>query len=121
MAYGEPFETATASLRFEGTGVRLDGIEIAKSTGAITGAACVGWDGTYSFNADGRAHPGRVADSVARFRARRCPGLLQFTATGTGTFDEPRYDVQARASTICSSATKASVRSRAGWRCAASC
>src|SRR5439155_24724717 len=27
VAYGEPFEKATASLRFDGTGVRLDGIE----------------------------------------------------------------------------------------------
>ena len=33
IAYGEPFETATASLRFEGAGVRLDGIEIRKGGG----------------------------------------------------------------------------------------
>ena len=57
-----PFERATsANLRFEGTGVRLDRIEIAKSTGTVTGAACVGWEGNYSFNADGDAHSGRVA------------------------------------------------------------
>ena len=53
-AYGERFSTASAGLRFEGNGVRLDAMQIAKGTGAITGAAYVGWNGTYSFNAEGR-------------------------------------------------------------------
>ena len=38
-AYGETFDVATSSLRFEGTGVRLDNIDIKKSTGGVTGAA----------------------------------------------------------------------------------
>ena len=54
VAYDEPFATGVASLRFEGAGVRLDGLEIQKAGTTITGAAYVGWDGTYSFNADGR-------------------------------------------------------------------
>ena len=96
VAYGETFDVATSSLRFEGTGVRLDDIEIRKSTGGVTGAAWVGWDGNYSFNADGTAHSGRVAGDRRRFRARRCRAVLQFNATGAGTFEEPRYDVKLR-------------------------
>src|SRR5262249_22410119 len=60
VAYGEPFQKATASVRFDGKGARLDAIAIAKSTGAVTGAAYVGWDSTYSFDATGRQIP--VAD-----------------------------------------------------------
>src|SRR5437763_15597246 len=56
-AWGEPFDNATASLRFEGNGVRLDSILVKKSTGQMTGAAWVGWDGNYSFNADATKIP----------------------------------------------------------------
>lgn len=93
VAYGEPFEHATADLRFEGTGVRLDRMNITKSSGTITGAAWVGWDGTYSFNADGRRIP---MESLKKFAFPRAPlsGLLQFTTAGNGTFDAPRYDVK---------------------------
>jgi hypothetical protein len=94
-AYGETFDTATASLRFEGAGVRLDGIDIHKSTGGVTGAAWVGWDGTYSFNADGTRIPVESL-STAAFPRAPLSGLLQFTATGTGTFEVPRYDVRLR-------------------------
>jgi hypothetical protein len=95
VAYGETFDTATASLRFEGSGVRLDGLEIRKSTGGMTGAAWVGWDGNYSFNADGARIP---VESLRTTAFQRAPlsGLLQFTATGTGTFEVPRYDVRLR-------------------------
>ncbi len=34
VAYGESFETATSSLRFEGNGVRLDAINVKKGSGA---------------------------------------------------------------------------------------
>ena len=94
-AYGETFDTASAALRFEGAGVRLDGIDIHKSTGGVTGAAWVGWDGTYSFNADGTKIPVESLKTVAFPRAP-LSGLVQFTATGTGTFEVPRYDVRAR-------------------------
>ena len=91
-AYGETFESATSALRFEGTGIRLDSIEIVKSTGRATGAAWVGWGGDYAFNIDGRRIP---VESMAAVSFPRAPlsGLLSFTATGTGTFDQPRYDV----------------------------
>lgn len=90
--YGEPFETASASLRFEGAGVRVDGLEASKGGGTVTGAAYVTWAGTYSFNAQGR----RLSlEDVALVRYPDAPlsGLLGFTASGSGRFEEPRYDV----------------------------
>jgi hypothetical protein len=95
VAYGEPFETATAALRFEGAGVRLDGMEIRKSTGVITGAAWVAWDGNYSFNADGARIPVESLQ-MAAFPRAPLSGLMQFSAAGTGTFEVPRYDVRIR-------------------------
>ena len=94
-AYGETFDVATANLRFETIGVRLDGIDIRKSTGRVTGAAWVAWDGNYSFDADGSRIP---IESLVTLSFPRAPlsGLLQFKATGTGTFDAPRYDVRLR-------------------------
>jgi hypothetical protein len=95
-AYGEPFQKATASLRFDRAGVRLDGVNIDKNGGTVTGAAFVGWDSTYSFNADGRRIP---AERIAAFTFPNAPplsGLVEFTAGGSGTFDQPRYDVRFR-------------------------
>lgn len=94
-AYGEPFAHAEAALRFEGAGVRLDGLRMEKGGGLLTGAAYVGWNGTYSFNADGR----RIAvDTLALTTVPGYPpltGQLEFQAEGSGTFEEPRYDVKA--------------------------
>lgn len=94
-AYGEPFERATSTLRFEGNGVRLDALNITKSTATMTGAAWVAWEGEYSFSVDGRRVP---VESLATLSFPTAPlsGLMQFTASGTGTFEEPRWDVKAR-------------------------
>jgi hypothetical protein len=94
-AYGEPFEKATASLRFDGTGVRLDNLQMSKGVGALTGAAYVGWDSTYAFNADGRRVP---VDRIAFLQYPQTPvgGVAEFTARGSGTFDVPRNDVRFR-------------------------
>jgi hypothetical protein len=91
-AWGEPFEEATTPLRFEGSGVRLEGSRIRKGTGAITAAAHVLWEGRYSFNADGRRIP---MEAVAAVRNERAPlsGLLHFRASGAGEFLLPRYEV----------------------------
>ena len=91
VAYGEPIQKATASLRFDRPGVRLDAIEIAKGTGAMTGAAFIGWDSTYSFNVDGRRIP---AGAVAFLSSPGTPlsGTVELSASGNGTFDEPRND-----------------------------
>ena len=95
VAYGEPFEKVTAAARFDGRGVRLDNVEIAKGAGTITGAAYVGWDGTYSFNADGRRIP---IDTIAGLAYPRAPlsGVAEFTAGGSSAFAQPRYDVRFR-------------------------
>ncbi|HET9467351.1 MAG TPA: translocation/assembly module TamB domain-containing protein, partial [Vicinamibacterales bacterium] len=95
IAYGEPFETATGSLRFEGNGVRIDGIQMRKSGGTAEGAAFVGWNGTYSFNATGRRIP---MEGVKAMTYPQMPltGLLEFNADGTGTFDVPRYQFRGR-------------------------
>jgi translocation and assembly module TamB len=95
VAYGEPFETATASLRFEGAGVRLDALDIRKSTGTITGAAWVAWAGDYSFSADGLRIPVESL-KMASFPRAPLSGVLQFTASGAGTFETPRNDVRIR-------------------------
>ncbi len=100
VAYDEPFSEASAALRFEGTGVRLDGIEMKKGGGTVTGAAYVGWNGTYSFNVDGR---GVAVDTLALTTYPGYPtlyGSLEFTANGTGNFEEPRYDVKWSASDL---------------------
>jgi hypothetical protein len=93
VAYGEPFEQATAGLRFEGPGVRLDNIQITKAGGRGTGAAYVGWNGTYSFNLEAKRIP---VESVAAAKTPSLPlsGFLDFNAGGSGTFDAPRYDVR---------------------------
>ncbi len=94
-AYGEPFDAATASLRFDGSGVRLDNIRMAKGSGEVSGAAYVGWDATYSFNADGRRMPmGRMV--FAQYPNAAVGGVAEFTATGSGTFDVPKNDVRFR-------------------------
>jgi hypothetical protein len=95
IAYGEPFDTASGSLRFEGNGVRIDSIQLRKSGGTAEGAAFVGWNGTYSFNATGRRIP---MESVTATQYPQAPltGLLEFNADGTGTFEAPRYQFRGR-------------------------
>ncbi len=93
-AYDEPFASAVASLRFEGAGVRLDGLEIEKAGTTITGAAYVGWDGAYSFNADGRRLAVDALDLTYFPGQPALTGFADFSAAGSGTFEEPRYDVK---------------------------
>jgi hypothetical protein len=100
IAYDEPFSEASAQLLFEGVGVRLNGIEMKKGGGTVTGAAYVGWNGTYSFNVDGR---GVGVDTLTLTTYPGFPtlfGTLDFTANGSGTFAEPRYDVKASVSDL---------------------
>jgi hypothetical protein len=95
VAYGEPLQTATASLRFDGMGVRLDGITVEKGGGTITGAAFVGWDSTYSFNLAGRRIP---IEKISKLAYARAPlsGIAEFSASGSATFDQPRNDYKFR-------------------------
>jgi translocation and assembly module TamB len=95
VAYAEPFQRAAANLRFDGTGVRLDALNMSKAAGTITGAAYVGWDGTYSFAVDGQRIP---AERIAAFAYPQIQpsGLIDFSAGGSSTFESPRYDVKFR-------------------------
>ncbi|HXI29114.1 MAG TPA: translocation/assembly module TamB domain-containing protein [Vicinamibacterales bacterium] len=95
VAYGEPFQKATSSLRFDGRGVRLDNLNMTKDTGSLNAAAFVGWDSTYSFDADGRRIPVEHLAFLQYPRAQLA-GLADFTATGSGTFDAPRNDFRFR-------------------------
>jgi hypothetical protein len=91
-AYAEPFQKATAALRFDGTGVQLDNIVIDKGAGTVKGAALVRWDGTYSFTATGASIP---ATDIAFLNFPQAPisGVVTFTANGSGAFESPSYDV----------------------------
>ena len=93
LAYGEPFDSASARLRFEGDGVRLDALEIHKGRGIVRGAAYIQWDETYSFNADVKD---LSVSSIAAARIANLPlaGLAQVTAEGAGSFGNPRYEVR---------------------------
>ena len=95
VAYGEAFEQGTAALRFEGQGVRLDGVTLQKGGGTFTGAAFVGWNGTYSFNGDGRRLPIESFAPVARAQIP-LTGLLQVSANGNGSFESPRNEFKLR-------------------------
>jgi hypothetical protein len=99
VAYGEPFQQATSSLRFDGRGVRLDNLEMLKGSGSLTGAAFVGWDSTYSFNASGR---GINVERLAFLAFPKAPmsGTADVTAEGRGTFDAPRNDFRFRVSNL---------------------
>jgi hypothetical protein len=94
IAYGERFEEATAGVRLEGTGVRLDSLEVEKSEGHGMGAAWVGFDGTYAFNLDARGIPVRSVQMMTSSAAPALSGRLDFVAGGSGTFDVPRYDAR---------------------------
>jgi translocation and assembly module TamB len=93
-AYDEPFASAVSSLRFEGSGVRLDALEVLKAGTTITGAAYVGWDGNYSFNADGRRLAVDALDVTYFPDLPALTGFADVSAAGSGTFDAPRYDVK---------------------------
>lgn len=92
VAYGETFDRATSTVTFEGNGVRLPNFNVQKSTGTMTGAAWVGWDGTYSFSADGERIPVESL-KTAEFPKAPPSGVLRFKASGAGTFEVPTYEV----------------------------
>ncbi|HVZ19473.1 MAG TPA: translocation/assembly module TamB domain-containing protein [Vicinamibacterales bacterium] len=100
-AYGVGMKKAAASLRFENKGIRLDGIDIGIDAprGSVTGAAFIGWDHTYSFNASGRGIP-IDAVAAARFKKLSASGVAQFTAEGSGTFDMPRNNFTFRVANV---------------------
>jgi hypothetical protein len=91
-AWGERFAWVRGDLDFEGDGLQIRGIEMNKGDGRVRGAAHIGWNGTYDFDADGERIP---VESLDNFRFDRAPftGVMRFTATGGGSFDEPVYEI----------------------------
>ena len=70
------------------------GSRFEKAGTTITGAAYVGWDGAYSFNADGRRLAVDALDLTYFPEQPALTGFADFSAAGSGTFEEPRYDVE---------------------------
>ncbi len=98
-AYGEPFDSAAADLRFEGTGVRLNGLDIRKGAGRATGAAFIEWDASYSFDLDARGVD--IASLTFVPELPRPPsGTIAGTASGVGLLDDPRYTIRATVSDL---------------------
>ncbi|MDE0830905.1 MAG: translocation/assembly module TamB domain-containing protein, partial [Vicinamibacterales bacterium] len=93
IAYGEPIDSASSGLRFEGNGVRLDGFEMRKGAGTVTGAAFIGWDASYVFNWDVRD---LEVNTVTSMPAPPEPlsGVVNFNIAGVGAFDDPRYEIR---------------------------
>ena len=94
IAWNEHFDTATADLQLEGSGMLVNRIEMSKGPGVLHGAARIGWrDNTYAFNADGSRIP---VESLDHFKFETTPlsGTLAFKANGAGTFDAPTYDFE---------------------------
>ena len=87
IAYGEPFEKGTASLRFDGTGVRLDDLVIAKTGGTIDGRGVrrLGLAPTRSTPTAGASR--WSGPPPLPIRSAQPSGLIEFTAGGSGTFD----------------------------------
>ena len=93
-AWDERFDVATADLELEGTGMRVNRIEMRKGPGRVFGAARIGWDGTYAFNVDGE---GVAMESLDNFTSEVAPlsGRLRFKASGAGAFEGPTYSFDA--------------------------
>ena len=72
----------------------MESFDITKGTGRMNGAAWIGWDGNYSFDASGAKVPVESLD-VLTFPKAQLSGIMSFNASGAGTFDTPRYDVKA--------------------------
>ena len=74
VAYGEPFDTALArGAASRATACASTTSSSPRAAARGTGAAFVGWNGTYSFNLDGARHPGR--EPVARVATTRGPAV----------------------------------------------
>ncbi len=90
-AWGEAFETVRGELTFDGTGLQVSRIVMAKNVGQVNASAVLKWDGTYAFDARGERIP---VESLTSFAVPRAPlsGVLHFTASGEGEFAAPSYE-----------------------------
>jgi len=92
-AWGERFDSASGDVDLEGNGMRIHRMTMLKGPGVVRGDIGIGWDGTYSFNADGVGIP---VESLDNFRLPDAPlsGRLKFTAAGAAPFNSPAYTFQ---------------------------
>ena len=101
QAWGETFESAQSDLTFNGVGLEMSRILMLKDVGKVNGSALIKWDGTYSFDAEGDRIPVQSLTSFT-FPAAPLSGVLQFTASGAGSFDQPASRVQGpRRGSVC--------------------
>ena len=109
VAYGETLRArdVVAALRGDRRAARL-ARDPRRAPAAVTGAAFVGWDGDYSFNADGSADPGRVAADGRRFRSAPLSGPAAVHRDRRRHVRRAALRRASCASTTCSPATKAS-------------
>ena len=98
-AYGEAFDEAEADLRFDGTGVWLDGLTIRQGDGDVTGAMYVRWNATYSVNVDARNLDLAKSSFMGSF-GLPIEGRLDGAIAGAGSFDDPRYTVRGTMSDV---------------------
>jgi translocation and assembly module TamB len=98
----ETFDRFAGRLSFERVGMRLDEIEMTKSTGVARGAAYIGWPGpqnndwgTYSFTFDADRVP---VESLVSFTVPDADltGALSFKMWGSGSNERPRYEWDGR-------------------------
>ena len=95
VAWEETFDSAAGQLAFEGTGVFINKMEIAKASGRLRGAAQLFWSGRFSFDAEGDRIP---VESLENFRVEGLPltGLLRIQRVeGRGMLEDPVYEVDA--------------------------
>jgi hypothetical protein len=92
-AYGEPFDRATAQVALEGEAVRLNALSVTKGGSTGSGAVYATWSGSYSFDFAATAIPVESIESLPREQLP-LSGLIDFTASGSGTFAEPRYSLR---------------------------
>jgi len=98
----ETVDSFEARASFERVGMRLDEIEVTKSTGVARGAAYIGWPGpqnnewgTYSFTFDAERIP---VESLVSFTVPDADltGVLSFKMWGSGSNERPRYEWEGR-------------------------
>ena len=99
QAYGESFDEAEADLRFDGSGVWLDGLTIRQGDGDATGAMYVRWDATYSVNVDLRNLDLSTSNFLGSF-GLPVDGRLDAAISGAGAFDDPRYTLRGTMSDV---------------------
>ena len=99
VAWGEPFDSMTGYMLFEGRGLRVRSIVLAKGPGRIESEAFIDWHaGTYIFDATTPADGRIPLESVETLKFDLAPltGMLNLQKVhGEGAFEKPTYTIDA--------------------------